>query len=96
MGLWETLKGTFGSQSKRPTPRDLFAAEIETAIKETFPGASVRHLPDAYGFLVNRGRHDQSAFLDSIFQETRDVGPERKQVLIGLSSGASRPRTPRG
>ena len=43
----------------------------------------MRHLPDAYGFLVNRGRHDQSAFLDSIFQETRDVGPEHEQVLIG-------------
>jgi hypothetical protein len=86
MGLWDKVRGAFGSggaDTKQATPRDVFAAEVEAVIRKTFPRASVRRLPDAYGFVVRRGEQDQSVFLDNIFQETRDLDPDQRRAHIG-------------
>jgi hypothetical protein len=84
MGIWDKVRGAFGSgpSSTTATPRDLFAAEVEAAIQETFPDASVRPHPDAYGFVVHHEQQDKSVFLDNIFRETRDVDPERRRMLV--------------
>ena len=88
MTIWQKLRSTFGGgvppepHAKPATPQELFAAQVEEAIRERHPGAVVKRHPEAFGFLLKRGETDRSLFLDNIFAETRDVPPEERQRRI--------------
>lgn len=85
MGLWGKLRSAFGSggtEDKAASPQDLFAAQVEMAIHEAFPAATVRRHGEAVGLLVDRGGKEQTVFLDNAFAETRDMGPEPRRERI--------------
>jgi hypothetical protein len=64
------------------TPREIFAAEVQSVIEELFPGLTVRRHPEAYGFLFQRGDREQAMFLDNVFLETRDLDPDRRREQV--------------
>lgn len=96
MSVWSRIKGFFGADREptvpdpsapaSSTPEQFFAAEVERALVET--GARiVRHLPDSFGIVATRGDQEFTVFLDNVFRETREVGPEERRARIaGLVS----------
>jgi hypothetical protein len=95
MGIWDKLRGAFGSERAREpseTPKNIFAREVEAVLRAAFPAASVERLPDVYGFRINRGHGDQALFLDNLFSETRDIDPqERRQRIQRLVRSTATP-----
>jgi len=88
MSLWGKLRGAFGGgeqpaeASKPPKPEELFATEIEAAIRARFPKATVKRHPEVLGFLVDRGQGEQQVYLDNVFRESRDDAPETRRGRI--------------
>jgi hypothetical protein len=86
MSVWGKARQVLGSgtgSAQPASPRELFAAEVEAAIRAAPSIVSVRRNPDAFGFLVTReGRKEQMLFLDNAFAETRDMAPEQRSQRI--------------
>ena len=87
MGLWGKVRKVFGSgedaATAPATPQQLLATEMEAAIRGAFPEATVRPAPETLGLLVTRPGHtEQTVFLDNVFAETRDMGPEQRRERL--------------
>jgi hypothetical protein len=85
MGLWGKIRQAFGtsqSDGNSNSPRELFAAEVEAMVRAMPSVTDVRPAPDAYGILVTRGAHEQTLFLDNVFEETRDLDPDQRRERI--------------
>ena len=85
MGIWGKVRQAFGSgggNAEPPSPRDLFAAEVEAAVRRSPSVTSVRRGTDKFCLLVNRGAGEQTLFLDNVFAETRDTSPDERSARI--------------
>jgi hypothetical protein len=87
MGLWDKVRGVFGAGSAAPSsppssPKELFAAQVEAAVRQLRSVQDVRRNPDAFSLTVQRNGREQTAYLENVFAETRDMSPEQRQERI--------------
>jgi hypothetical protein len=85
MGIFDKVRQAFGAghaTPEPPSPRDLFAAAVEQAVRQVPSVTSVSRSPEGFGLLVERVGKKQSLFLDNVFAETRDMSPEQRRERI--------------
>jgi hypothetical protein len=78
------------------SPRELFAASVETAARALPSVTSVERTPEGFGILVRLGGKEHTLFLDNLFEETRDLDPEERERRVArlLRAAFQRPPDP--
>src|ERR1700722_1127064 len=85
MGIWGRVRQAFGSCDEiaaAVSPQDLFAADVEAALRKSPSVTSVRRGADEFQLLVTRGGVEQTMYLGNVFAETRDMSPDQRGAHI--------------
>jgi hypothetical protein len=85
MSAWGALRKFFGERkapAKDPaSPHDLFAAEVQEALRATLRVTSIEYVPADFSLLFELGGK-RTIFLGNVFAETREKSPKERRQRI--------------